>query len=86
MDTINEALVAVMLDHTRVETEEGWIDCTCGWESNHPRHPTADEENALEDPMQPDPPDRTGHPDPTHLQVDDAWLEHIASVQREVLA
>lgn len=36
MDSVTEALIESARVHVAVETPEGWIDCECGWQSNHP--------------------------------------------------
>lgn len=83
---MEEAAAHILVEHQRVETEEGWIDCSCGWQSNHPRLPTRAEQEAIDDPEQNDPPDHTGEPDPEHLGNDEAWTDHIAALMREFYA
>jgi hypothetical protein len=77
------AVVDPLGRHTKVTTPEGWVDCSCGWTSNHPRLRSAEEQAELEDPTTPDPPEFSGDPDPDHLGVDGAWQDHIAAVIRE---
>lgn len=81
MDALSEKMIELLNTHKPVETKEGWIDCECGWESNHPLLPTAEELAELEDPEVADPPHRTGEPDPEHLHNDGPFQEHLAALQ-----
>ncbi len=84
--TAQEELITIMQEHVAVVTPEGWVDCSCGWESNHPLLPSADEQAMLDDPDSPDPTDRTGDVDPEHTGLREAWLAHVAALQAAVPA
>lgn len=78
---LTEKFADIAKRHTQVSTKEGWVDCTCGWQSNHPLLPTKREQAALEDPNSMDPSDRTGEPDPDHLYNEEPWVAHVAALR-----
>ncbi len=81
-----ETPAEVALNHLRVESDEGFIDCSCGWESNHPLEWSASQRRHQEDPAHPDPIDAEGAPDPEHVGNDGPWADHLAALMAEALA
>jgi hypothetical protein len=80
--TLAFALEAVHREHTAVTHADGWTDCACGWEANHPLLATTSEQRHFDDPNHPDPSDRTGAPDPAHM-TDDAQIAHVAALMAD---
>ena len=84
MTEVNEQLVQIMQEHTRVPVD-GFVVCACGWEPNKPRKWSDAQLAAQADPELPDPIDPEGDYDLEHA-TDDAWLAHIAAAQAAVVA
>jgi hypothetical protein len=78
---VTQRLAAIAREHEPVTTTDGFIDCSCGWESNHPLAWSRAEMKQQADPERPDPVDATGEPDPEHTGNPEPQQEHVAALQ-----
>lgn len=79
-------LAEITREHEPVTTEDGFIDCSCGWESNHPRVWSSVQRKNQADSEHPDPIDAEGKADPEHIGNPEPQQAHLAALQMEYLA
>lgn len=82
---VTQQLAQIARDHEPLKTKEGWVDCTCGWESNHPVAWSEKQLKAQADPGSSDPIDGEGGPDEEHVGNSEPQQDHVAALQMAYL-
>lgn len=79
-----ERLVQIMQEHKPTKDKYGFVDCTCGWQSNHPRKWTKKQLEMQADPSSLDPVEPKGEWDTEHA-TDEAFQMHLSALQMGVM-